>query len=663
MHSRSVVRQRSIGSIIPVFIEPHKGNMNLQKLTSRIKDLYFRFGFRPMGCASHLLLLIAVCAPFGPRAVASQPKPAAGSAAEKKTDGAEASKEKTGSEAKLSPAAAEKLFRSVDEILQFVSKDTGLPIQNSVKRELASRDTVERYMLQHMREDEDSIRLKRAEVVMKKLGLLPQTFDLEPFLLKLMREQVAGFYDSKTRTVYLLDWIETEAQRPVLAHELTHALQDQNYNLEKWSHATPEGKQRENGDVNDLIAVDERNTARGAVLEGQGMVTLLDYMLAPTGRTIAETPQLLEVMKRGMSETETLPFYSNAPVVIKELLGFPYRRGLEFEVEVLKSDGKQGAFKGALDRPPETTHEVMEPQTYIARQKFPPIRLADLPSMLGKGYERYDVGAMGEFDVYVLVKTFAGDGEADKIAKQWRGGLYYAARKSSGPVIASGAMPGSPMVGPVSPVVVPASVAAQASVQAAVQVAVQANPPATSSKPAAAATTGDIALLHEYHFASRDAAQTFADVYGKSLPRKYNSVRRIGEEELRRTENGLAPPLVKPVTAGGYGGAATRTTTAVSGKRGDLELNAARSHVKWVTNEGAVYVDVSSSPDGGTVLIMEGFDQKSASQIRSSVISEGIGSAQNITPAETSAVAMPELGMRIMPLAATLAWQRMALPR
>ena len=583
-------------------------------------------------------LFLVLIATFAPHAIAAPPKPAT------KPEASSA-----GAEPKLSPAAAEKLFRSVDEILQFVSKDTGLPIRNSVKRELASRDTVERYMVKHMKEDEDSIRLQRAEVVMKKLGLLPQPFDLKPFLLKLMREQVAGFYDSKTKTVYLLDWIETEAQRPVLAHELTHALQDQNYNLEKWSHATPEGKQREISNVNDLIAVDEQNTARGAVLEGQGMVTLLDYMLAPTGRTIAEAPQLLEMMKQGMNEAENLPFYSNAPVVIKELLGFPYRRGLEFEVELLKSNGKLGAFQGALNRPPNTTHEVMEPQTYLAHQKFPQIRLADVPSILGKGYERYDVGAMGEFDVYVLVKTFAGGDEAARIAKEWRAGLYYAARKSAAPLNASGA----------TPEVVPGAPAVQKA-QATLGLPAEKKDAPTSGLAGQPTSTGDIALLHEYHFASRDAAQMFADVYGRSLPRKYNSVRRVGEEELRRTENGLAQPLVKPVATGGGYRSSSRTVTTTN--RRDPELDSARSHIKWITNEGPVYVDVGSSADGGTVLIMEGFDQKSASQIRSSVVAEGVRSARNVSPAESSPEDMPELGMRMMPLAG-LAWQRFLIPR
>ena len=50
----------------------------------------------------------------------------------------------------------------------------------------------------------------------------------------MLREQVAGYYDVKTKTVNLLNWLDAEQQKPVLAHELTHALQDQSFGIEKW---------------------------------------------------------------------------------------------------------------------------------------------------------------------------------------------------------------------------------------------------------------------------------------------------------------------------------------------------------------------------------------------------------------------------------------------
>src|ERR1022692_3814023 len=140
----------------------------------------------------------------------------------------------TTQEQKISPKEAEKLFHDVDQILQFVSKDTGLPIKKEVKRRLTSRDEVVAYLEKTMAEDKDAQRLRRSELVLKKFGLLPRDFDLQTFLLALLREQVAGYYDPKTETVNLLDWTDIEQQRPVLAHELTHALQDQSFGLQKW---------------------------------------------------------------------------------------------------------------------------------------------------------------------------------------------------------------------------------------------------------------------------------------------------------------------------------------------------------------------------------------------------------------------------------------------
>ncbi|HYE23671.1 MAG TPA: hypothetical protein VEG32_00600, partial [Clostridia bacterium] len=138
-------------------------------------------------------------------------------------------------EHKISPEEAEELFRSVDEILQFASRQTGLPIRSKVHRKLVGREEVVRYLEQRMKDDPESERFDRAEVTLKRLGLLPPNFDLRQYLLGLLKEQVAGFYDAKTKTVYLLDWVDPVAQKPVLAHELTHALQDQNFDLERWA--------------------------------------------------------------------------------------------------------------------------------------------------------------------------------------------------------------------------------------------------------------------------------------------------------------------------------------------------------------------------------------------------------------------------------------------
>src|ERR1041385_5996807 len=170
----------------------------------------------------------------------------------------------------LSPAEAEELFKSLDDLMQFASQDSGLPIKSKIKRELGDRDQVVKYIQEKMEEDEDTKRFERTELVLKKFGMLPLDFQLKLFLLKLLREQVAGFYDSKTKTMHLLDWLPADAQRPVMAHELTHALQDQTVDLEKWTSVLSDRDKKAADPINNQIENDEASTARSAVTEGQG---------------------------------------------------------------------------------------------------------------------------------------------------------------------------------------------------------------------------------------------------------------------------------------------------------------------------------------------------------------------------------------------------------
>src|SRR5438552_3452385 len=335
-------------------------------------------------------------------------------------------------EQKISPKEEEELLRSVDEIMQCTSKDTSLPINQPVNRTLTSRDQVVAYITKHMSEDEDAQRLRRSELVLKKFGLLPRDFDLQSFLLALLREQVAGYYDPKTKTVNLLDWVDVEQQRPVLAHELTHALQDQSFGLEKWMKAGAAdlaGNSRDStqGDIEN----DETAAARQAVVEGQAMVVLIDYMLAPTGQSLKDSPQIVEALKQGMllGTADSIQFH-NAPLYLKEALTFPYRFGIDFVADVLAKDGKEKAFAGVFANPPRTTREVMEPKAYLSGEHLEAMRLPDFPRIF-KSYKHFDSGAVGEFDVAVLIDQYAGSKASHDLYPHWRGGFYYAARPKS----------------------------------------------------------------------------------------------------------------------------------------------------------------------------------------------------------------------------------------
>ncbi|HTJ29157.1 MAG TPA: hypothetical protein VL346_01565, partial [Acidobacteriaceae bacterium] len=200
---------------------------------------------------------------------------------------------KNAPEKHITPEEAKKLFGSVDELVKFASDETGLPLQHEIKRTLTTRAEVEKYLVDKFNDDDDAKRMQRGEIVLKKFGLLDRDFNLKPFMLALLKEQIASYYDSKTTTVYMLDWLDADTQKPVLVHELTHALQDQHTDLEKWSDQTPDDVSHNADEDNDHLAKDEMDTARTAALEGQAMAVFVDYSLKPLGKSLVKDPEVL----------------------------------------------------------------------------------------------------------------------------------------------------------------------------------------------------------------------------------------------------------------------------------------------------------------------------------------------------------------------------------
>ena len=329
-------------------------------------------------------------------------------------------------EHRISKAEEKELLDSVNAILKIQSEDTALPVKHEVKRQLTSRDDVERFFVERFQKDEAAQKLKRSEVVLKKFGLIPRDFYLEGFMLELLREQVAGYYNADNKTVYLLDWIDPDQQKPVLAHELTHALQDQNFKLEKWSKTGLAGEKK----VQDEIQSDEQLAARDAVLEGQAMTAMLDYMLAPTGQSVLTSPLLVKATEIGMTSGGGSPVYDKAPLYLQQALIFPYTYGMDFTVTLLKNGGKEKAYADVFRNPPQNTREIMQPETYLAGEKLPPLTIPDFKNILGHDWDRYDVGSIGEFDVSIMGQQYGmKHDESEKLASGWRGGYYYAALK------------------------------------------------------------------------------------------------------------------------------------------------------------------------------------------------------------------------------------------
>lgn len=390
--------------------------------------------------------------------------------------------------APMTKAQAKELFQSVDEILNFVSSDTRLPIEHAVKRKLISRDEVNRYLTKKFNDDEGTKRLERDEIVLKKFGMLDRDFQLRPFLLSLLTEQIAGFYDNKTKTVNLLDWIKPDEQKPVLAHELTHALQDQKVGLTKWSDVSDDGISHNVSEDNRHLQTDEAETARSAVAEGQAMAVFVDYTLQSSGKTLADAPELADRLKDLASDTSGSPVMARAPLLLQESLIFPYSDGLSFEQAILVKAGKEAAFANVLENPPSSSFEIMHPAAYMAHVPVPVLRLPDIHPLLDAEYTPYDVGVMGELDVRILTELFGGRQMAAALTPAWDGGLYYAAQRKS-------------------------AVTAEAQ-----------------------ASTASIGLLYYSRWKNEDSARSFLRIYAAQLPRKYSSVVRRKKDETDEDE-------------------------------------------------------------------------------------------------------------------------------
>jgi hypothetical protein len=358
----------------------------------------------------------------------AQSAPSSAQQPQEQSKGSAPNEELPKQEVKITPRQAEELFHSVDEILEFDSKQTGLPIKKQVKRKLSSREEVVSFLTKHL-DDEDTKRLRRSELVLKKFGMLPRDFSLETFLVALLREEVAGYYDPKTRTVNLLDWVPIEEQEPVMAHELTHALQDQMVGLQKWMKKGDKDLAEIKKDPTPAdIENDEIDSAREAVVEGQAQAMMFQYALAPAGRSLTTSPQLLQLMEdETLTGTPGTKVFNEAPIFMKESLTFPYSYGMEFVVKLMQKGGKEKAFAGVLRDPPHTTRQIMQPETYMSGEKIEPLPVPDFKHDF-RDYQKFDIGAMGEFDVAVLVEQYAGKKLSKQLYPEWRGGYYYAAR-------------------------------------------------------------------------------------------------------------------------------------------------------------------------------------------------------------------------------------------
>jgi hypothetical protein len=295
------------------------------------------------------------------------------------------------------------------ELLAQVGKLRGLAVKQPVKSGVKSRAEIEQTVVRAFDESTTPEELATAAKAMTAFGLLPKDFRYREFMVRLLTEQVAGFYEPKTKEFFIADWNSIEVQKPVMAHELTHALQDQHFDLtrfEKW----PDG----DGD---------REMAIHALIEGDATALMLEYTVKPFGLDITKLP--LSALKEmgAQGDNAGMAVFASAPRAVRDALVFPYAQGVIFAQAVIKERGWAGLSRVYAELP-HSTEQVMHPHKYFARELPVKVELADLSPLLGKGWRRIDADISGEYGYSLVLAEYIPKDDADEAAAGWGGDQY-----------------------------------------------------------------------------------------------------------------------------------------------------------------------------------------------------------------------------------------------
>jgi len=290
-----------------------------------------------------------------------------------------------------------------------------LPFKVTVKRDVTPRGQIRDVMLKEIDEDSSPEEFRADELAMKAFGLLPLDFDYKERLMTLLTEQIGAFYDPKTDTMHLiLEPEETLKKKPgffaklfgatggfdkensktVIAHELTHALADQHYDL----HALSKSIKHD----------DDREMALSALIEGEATLVMMAAQSKDwEGKATAELPSealgqtmnMMAPMLRVMGGAQI----GSVPPIMSEPLLFPYLQGMVFCARLTNAEGWPG-IDTAYHNIPLSTEQILHPEKY-RDQPDPPTEI-DLGALAAPdGWKERTRNVMGEMQIGILLKN------------------------------------------------------------------------------------------------------------------------------------------------------------------------------------------------------------------------------------------------------------------
>jgi hypothetical protein len=350
-----------------------------------------------LGVAVFLLLLIVVpviiLGPIG-RLPTATPSPSAPGAA-----AASPSRSPVEPSASLDVAAVEREIRNIEGDVVGIRKLRPL---RDVSNRLVSTDEFLAEIRAEFEKANPATRLHSEEALYEHLGLLPPGSDLATLAVDQLGEGIAGYYrpDRKDLTVIKRSGGFGPLERQVLAHEYTHALQDQHFDLNALGVSDPR-----DGD---------RALARRALVEGDASL-----VMAKWAEEHLTSYELTEVVRQtNLRDTERLG--SGLPPILLRQAAFPYFDGLLF-VTALHSSGDWAAVDGAFRRPPDSTEQILHFDKYKAHEAPMPVSVPLLAERLGQGWREALTDTLGEMTIQVWTAQANGPTASRRAAAGWGG--------------------------------------------------------------------------------------------------------------------------------------------------------------------------------------------------------------------------------------------------
>ena len=291
--------------------------------------------------------------------------------------------------------------REVQEAIPKIESVTGLKFKTPPVIERRSKEQVHDFLVKQFEDERSQTDLAAQQTLLRRLGLVPENFDLRALMLDLYTEQIVGFYDPATKKLYVVDGSKPEQLGFVIEHELVHALQDQYTNLDSLLHIK--------GD-------DDRVLAAQSVMEGQATLVPIQSQLGPA----AEFPGGWDKVRQLVRENQgSMPKFAAAPQILQETLIFPYLSGMEF-MRRYQDQGKKDLPFGA--NMPVSSTQILHADAYFGAKRDDPVTIT-IPALHG-ATSTYQ-NDMGEFETRIFLFQHLKDQSASvRAADGWSGDRY-----------------------------------------------------------------------------------------------------------------------------------------------------------------------------------------------------------------------------------------------